>query len=617
MPAGRQTKQHAAAILVPFFFFSPRTFACSPFLRSLDPFQLNMSRLNANYDMPVFCCRKFYHYHRATFIDVLPGREVRERRGRNYSKTLTEEVKKKLDPDWAAYLEGVEKEEGGKYRGSDKGKAVQDFGGAEGQTEGGDNLRDEGSSRESSRLTLPLYKAVASLNLSQPSQLPERSDEQKKIYNFLASAIKNGGKNNSVMFVAGPPGSGKTASVNSVVRRLEAERGKGTMPNFKFAKINGMELRHPRDAYCVLWEAIIQSQEKRSPDAASALLEKYFGNSKRGGGGTLTLLLLDEMDYLVTKKQTVLYNLFDWPTRSSSNGLIIIGIANTINLPERLLPRVKSRLGLTRLVFMAYTVEQMKSILRGRLKSSGCFEDGAIEMVARKTVGISGDVRRAFQICQEAAKNVATRIEGAVGRGEGEGEGEGIGGEGIGNGNRNGSDKGKGKGKGKGIGGRSGATSSDGKKATVSVRDIVGAVKAMIDAPVLKAIKQSSNLEALLLVSLASLLQSTGREEGGIGVEELKMKMSSVSAAVGKKEYMPVPNFNETLRMLTGMYESRIVELVTPSSYNIRMEAAGTNGAWPLVFLNVDVVDVRDAISNGKHDKMAEMYIKRNVQALF
>ena len=95
------------------------------------------------------------------------------------------------------------------------------------------------------------------------------------------------------------------------------------------------------------------------------------------------------------------------------------------------------------------------------------------------------------------------------------------------------------------------------------------------------------------------------------------MKMSSVSAAVGKKEYMPVPNFNETLRMLTGMYESRIVELVTPSSYNIRMEAAGTNGAWPLVFLNVDVVDVRDAISNGKHDKMAEMYIKRNVQALF
>lgn len=40
----------------------------------------------------------------------------------------------------------------------------------------------------------------------------------------------------------------------------------------------------------------------------------------------------------------VLYNLFEWPMRKGSR-LAIIGVANTMDLPERLLPRIASRLG--------------------------------------------------------------------------------------------------------------------------------------------------------------------------------------------------------------------------------------------------------------------------------
>ena len=40
----------------------------------------------------------------------------------------------------------------------------------------------------------------------------------------------------------------------------------------------------------------------------------------------------------------VLYNLFEWPMRKSSR-LAVIGVANTMDLPERLLPRIASRLG--------------------------------------------------------------------------------------------------------------------------------------------------------------------------------------------------------------------------------------------------------------------------------
>jgi origin recognition complex subunit 1 len=239
------------------------------------------------------------------------------------------------------------------------------------------------------------------------------------------------------------------------------------------------------------------------------VLERHFstkppaaaGGSKKAtpaDGRTVTVLVLDEMDYLVTAKQTVLYNLFDWPTRNSLHGLVVIGIANTINLPERLLPRVQSRLGLLRLTFKAYTVEQMVSILKTRLSesdASGCFENGALEFAARKTVGLSGDVRRAFQVCQEAAKSVMEAAETA-----------------------------------------STEAGAPPPKTTVTVRAVVNAVKAMTDVPQLQSIRSCTDLEALLIVSLAAMLASTGREEGGIGVAELRTKMSGSAAALGDQK---------------------------------------------------------------------------------
>jgi Cdc6-like AAA superfamily ATPase len=54
---------------------------------------------------------------------------------------------------------------------------------------------------------------------------------------------------------------------------------------------------------------------------------------------------MDELDLLVTKKQTVMYNFFEWPNRANSK-LIVIAVANTMDLPERMLSnKVSSRLG--------------------------------------------------------------------------------------------------------------------------------------------------------------------------------------------------------------------------------------------------------------------------------
>lgn len=51
-----------------------------------------------------------------------------------------------------------------------------------------------------------------------------------------------------------------------------------------------------------------------------------------------------QLDLLWTRKQNVMYNLFDWPTRRHAR-LVVLTIANTMDLPERvMINRVASRL---------------------------------------------------------------------------------------------------------------------------------------------------------------------------------------------------------------------------------------------------------------------------------
>ena len=51
------------------------------------------------------------------------------------------------------------------------------------------------------------------------------------------------------------------------------------------------------------------------------------------------MLLIDEIDMLISRDQSVLYNLFGWPQLPGAR-LLVIGIANTLDLPERLLPKI-------------------------------------------------------------------------------------------------------------------------------------------------------------------------------------------------------------------------------------------------------------------------------------
>lgn len=62
--------------------------------------------------------------------------------------------------------------------------------------------------------------------------------------------------------------------------------------------------------------------------------------------------------------------------------------------------QIHSRLGLSRIFFAPYTRHQIQQIVTSRLSGLDAFDDDAIEMAARKVASISGDVRRALQVCR-------------------------------------------------------------------------------------------------------------------------------------------------------------------------------------------------------------------------
>ncbi|NWV15369.1 ORC1 protein, partial [Ptilonorhynchus violaceus] len=231
-----------------------------------------------------------------------------------------------------------------------------------------------------------------------PESLPCREEEFQDIYNFVESKLIDG--TGGCMYISGVPGTGKTATVHEVIRCLQQAAENDELPPFQFVEINGMKLTDPHQAYVQILELL--TGQKVTATHAAVLLAKLF--STPGPKRKTTVLVVDELDLLWTRKQNVMYNLFDWPTQKHSK-LIILAIANTMDLPERIMMnRVASRLGLTRMSFQPYTYKQLQQIISSRLKGVKAFEEDAVQLVSRKVAALSGDARRCLDICRRATE---------------------------------------------------------------------------------------------------------------------------------------------------------------------------------------------------------------------
>jgi Cdc6-like AAA superfamily ATPase len=66
---------------------------------------------------------------------------------------------------------------------------------------------------------------------------------------------------------------------------------------------------------------------------------------------------------------------------------------------------------LTRINFQPYTHQQLYQIVESRLEGIDAFETEAVEFAARKVSAVSGDARRALDICRRAIEIVEERVK--------------------------------------------------------------------------------------------------------------------------------------------------------------------------------------------------------------
>ena len=125
--------------------------------------------------------------------------------------------------------------------------------------------------------------------------------------------------------------------MKEVIRKLQRDCDAGDLPNFQFIEINGMRLTEPNQLYVYLWKAL--GGTKVTTEHAKNLLAKRFtalpstsgAKSKKNTNQTI-VVLVDELDLLWNRKQSVLYNIFEWPNSSHAK-LVVLAIANTMDLP--------------------------------------------------------------------------------------------------------------------------------------------------------------------------------------------------------------------------------------------------------------------------------------------
>ena len=356
------------------------------------------------------------------------------------------------------------------------------------------------------------------------------------------------------MYVAGMPGTGKTATVREVVRALQ-ETGNA----FRFVEVNAMRLPQPNHAYALLWEAL--TGEKRGADAAARLLDKRFSSGEEQE--ERVVVLVDELDYMLTQRQEVLYNLFEWPGRKNA-GLAVIGIANTLDLPERLDPKVRSRLGSRRLTFTTYVPQQIESILTQRLSGgdlSQAFQPQSITMAARKVAAYSGDVRKALCLCARATEVCTERVDAARRAGDEAEEKE--------------------------------------KIYVVTIADINNAYRLLSDSAYLGAVEHAAPLEQLVLIALCAELRARKSETAPL--EDVARRLARLVALAGDAgDSSRPPTHGELLEIVDRFADARL----------LATEQLKRDDRFPALRLNVNSEIVADVLINQSNHPLAERFLR-------
>ncbi|XP_018530525.1 cell division control protein 6 homolog [Lates calcarifer] len=229
------------------------------------------------------------------------------------------------------------------------------------------------------------------LHTAVPERLLSREAERASIRSFLEEKVLQSLPGS--LYISGAPGTGKTACLNCVLQEMKAE-----LSSVQTVVVNCMSLRSSHAIFPLLANKLKASGGQNG-------LQRLLT-----APGPAVLLVLDEMDQLDSKAQDVLYTIFEWPYLPKSR-LCLIGIANALDLTDRILPRLQARPHCRPqlLHFPPYSRQELSAIVQDRLaqaSADGILDASAVQFCARKVSAVSGDARKALDICRRAVEIV-------------------------------------------------------------------------------------------------------------------------------------------------------------------------------------------------------------------
>ncbi|CAI0556792.1 unnamed protein product [Linum tenue] len=238
-----------------------------------------------------------------------------------------------------------------------------------------------------------------------PPTIVCREEEQRRVFDFCRACVEK--EQSGSLYVCGCPGTGKSLSMEKVSNKLIEWARDGGFDPPEVLSINCTALTSSSQ----IFGKIVENGYVKVKGTAAPLqhLQNLYSQKQQSSS---SLIIADELDYLITKDRAVLHDLFMLTTLPFSR-CILIGIANAIDLADRFLPKLQS-LNCKPLVvtYRAYSKDQIIRILQERLMvlPHVVFHPQALELCARKVAAASGDMRKALSVCRSAVEVLEAEV---------------------------------------------------------------------------------------------------------------------------------------------------------------------------------------------------------------
>ena len=232
-----------------------------------------------------------------------------------------------------------------------------------------------------------------------PEDLPYRKEQIAILTDIIATALK--GKAFSNVLISGKIGTGKTATVKHVSKKLE-EMTQTSNCSLIYINCEIHDTQHRVFSYLARAFGRSIPQLGWSTDLVFSELKNGIDTEDRS-----IVLILDEVDKIVTKGDDALYNILRINSDLNKARVSVIGISNDLTFVELLDPRVKSSFGEQEIKFPPYNADQLKDILAERaLKAfnDSALGDAVIPLCVAFAAQRNGDAGHALELLRESGE---------------------------------------------------------------------------------------------------------------------------------------------------------------------------------------------------------------------